>query len=62
MKRKEFKVRECRIYGDMRDKYVDYMGEEYNMLIWDDSVKNDVREMVGKGSNKSMDLNMVEKK
>ena len=36
MKTKQFNVSQSRIYPDIRDKYLDYMGERYNMFISDE--------------------------
>lgn len=53
MKTKQFNVSQSRIYPDIRDKYLDYMGEQYNMFISDDTLKNDLREILRKGTNKN---------
>lgn len=59
MKTKQFNVSQSRIYPDIRDKYLDYMGEQYNMFISDDTLKNDLREILRKGTNKTIHFNIV---
>lgn len=67
MKTKKFNVSQSRIYLDIRDKYLDYMGEQYNMFISDDTLKNDLREILRlreifrKGTNKTIHFNILEK-
>lgn len=68
MKTKQFNVSQSRIYPDIRDKYLDYMGEQYNMFILDDTLKNDlreilrIREILRKGTNKTIiHFNILEK-
>lgn len=67
MKTKQFNVSQSRIYPDIRDKYLDYMGEQYNMFILDDTLKNDLREILclreilRKGTNKTIHFNILEK-
>lgn len=66
MKTKQFNVSQSRIYPDTRDKYLDYMGEQYNMFISDDTLKNDLREILlreilRKGTNKTLHFNILEK-
>lgn len=67
MKTKQFNVSQSRIYPDIRDKYLDYMGEQYNMFISDDTLKNDLREIlqlreiIRKGTNKTIHFNILEK-
>lgn len=61
MKTKQFNVSQSRIYPDIRDKYLDYMGEQYNMFISDDTLKKDLREILRKGTNKTIHFNILEK-
>lgn len=61
MKTKQFNVSQSRIYPDIRDKYLDYMREQYNMFISDDTLKNDLREILRKGTNKTIHFNILEK-
>lgn len=61
MKTKQFNVSQSRIYPDIRGKYLDYMGEQYNMFISDDTLKNDLREILRKGTNKIIHFNILEK-
>lgn len=61
MKTKRFNVSQSRIYPDIRDKYLDYMGEQYNMFISDDTLKNDLRKILRKGTNKTIHFNILEK-
>lgn len=61
MKTKQFNVSQSRIYPDIRDKYLDYMRERYNMFISDDTLKNDLREILRKGTNKTIHFNILEK-
>lgn len=63
MKTKQFNVSQSRIYPDTRDKYLDYMGEQYNMFISDDTLKSDLREILRKGTNtnKTIHFNILEK-
>lgn len=61
MKTKQFKVSQSRIYPDIRDKYLDYMGEQYNMFISDDTLKKGLREILRKGPNKTIHFNILEK-
>lgn len=61
MKTKQFNVSQSRIYPDIRDKYLDYMGEQYNMFLSDDTLKNDLREILRKGTNKTIHFNILEK-
>lgn len=62
MKTKQFNVSQSRIYPDIRDKYLDYMGEQYNGFISDDTLKKDLREILRKGTtNKTIHFNILEK-
>lgn len=61
MKTKQFNVSQSRIYPDIRYKYLDYMGEQYNMFISDDTLKNDLGEILRKGTNKTIHFNILEK-
>ena len=61
MKTKQFNVSQSRIYPDIGDKYLDYMGEQYNMFISDDTLKNDLGEILQKGTNKTIHFNILEK-
>lgn len=61
MKTKQFNVSQSRIYPDIRDKYLDYMREQYNMFISDDTLKKDLREILRKGTNKTIHFNILEK-
>lgn len=63
MKTKQFNVSQSGIYPDIRDKYLDYMGEQYKMFISDDTLKNDLREILRKGTNtnKTIHFNILEK-
>ena len=51
MKTKQFNVSQSRIYPDIRDKYLDS----------DDTLKNDLREILRKGTNKTIHFNILEK-
>lgn len=64
MKTKQFNVSQSRIYPDIRDKYLDYiryMREQYNMFTSDDTLKRDLREILRKGTNKTIHINILEK-
>lgn len=61
MKTKQFNVRNSRIYPDIKEKYLDYMEKRYNMFISDDGLKNDLREILRKGTNKTIHFNILEK-
>lgn len=61
MKTKQFNVSQSSIYPDIREKYLDYMNEQYSMFISDDELKNDLREIIRKGTNKTVHLNILEK-
>lgn len=61
MKTEQFNVSQSRIYPDIRDKYLDYMREQYNMFISDDTLKKDLREILRKGTNKTIHFNILEK-
>lgn len=61
MKTKQFNVSQSRIYPDIRAKYLDYMGEQYNMFISDDTLKKDFSEILRKGTNKTIHFNILEK-
>ena len=61
MKTKQFNLSKSRIYPDIRDKYLDYMEKRYNMFISDDILKNDLREILRKGTNKTLHFNILEK-
>lgn len=58
---KQFNVSQSRIDPDIRDKYRDYMGEQYNMFTSDDTLKRDLREILRKGTNKAIHFNILEK-
>lgn len=61
METKQFNVSQSRIDPDIRDKYRDYMGEQYNMFTSDDTVKKDLREILRKGTDKNIHFNILEK-
>ena len=62
MKMKQFNVSQSsRIYPDIRDKYLDYMREQYYMFISDDTLKKDLREILRNGTNKTIHFNILEK-
>lgn len=62
METKQFNVSQSgRIYPDIRDKYLDYMGEQYNMFTSDDTIKKDLREILRNGTNKIIHFNILEK-
>lgn len=61
METKQFNVSQSRIYPDIRDKYRDYMGEQYNMFTSDDTLKKDLREILRNGTNKTIHFNILEK-
>lgn len=58
---KQFNVSQSRIYPDIRDKYLDYMREQYNMFTSDDTIKKNLREILRKGTNKTIHFNILEK-
>lgn len=58
---KQFNVSQSRIYPDIRDKYLDYMREQYNDFNSDDTIKKDLREILRKGTNKTIHINILEK-
>lgn len=61
MKTKQFNLSKSRIYPDIRDKYLDYMEKRYNGFISDDTLKKDLREILQKGTNKTIHFNILEK-
>lgn len=61
MKTKQFNLSKSRIYPDIRDKYLDYMEKRYNVFISDDTLKKDLREILRKGTNKTIHFNILEK-
>lgn len=61
MKTKKFKVTQSRIYPDIKDKYLDYMEEQYNMFIPDETLKDDLKSILSKGKNKTVHINILEK-
>ena len=62
METKQFNLSQSgRIYPDIRDKFLDYMGEQYNMFTSDDGIKKDLREILRKGTNKTIHINILEK-
>lgn len=61
MKTKQFNLSKSRIYPDIRDKYLDYMEKRYNGFISDDTLKKDLREILRKGTNKTVHFNILEK-
>lgn len=61
METKQFNVSQSRIYPDIRAKYLDYMGEQYDMFISDDTLKKDLREILRNGTNKTIHFNILEK-
>lgn len=63
MKTKQFNVSKSRtrIDPDIRDKYRDYMEKQYNMFTSDDTLKNDLRKILRKGTNKTIHFNILEK-
>lgn len=61
MKTKQFNVSQSRIYPDIRDKYLDYMEKQYNMFTSDDTLKKDLREILRKGTNKTIHFKILEK-
>lgn len=62
METKQFNVSQSsRIDPDIRDKYLDYMREQYDMFTSDDALKKDLREILRKGTNKTIHFNILEK-
>lgn len=63
METKQFNVSQSIIYPDIdiRDKYLDYMREQYNMFTSDDTLKKDLREILQRGTNKVIHFNILEK-
>lgn len=61
MKTKQFNVSQFRIYPDILSLISGYMGEQYNMFISDDILKNDLREILRKSTNKIIHFNILEK-
>lgn len=61
MKTKQFNVSQSRIYPDIRDQYLDYMREQYDMFTSDDTVKRDLREILQKGTDRPIHFNILEK-
>lgn len=61
METKQFNVSQSRIYPDIRDKYLDYIGERYNMFNSDDTLKRDLREILRNGTSKTIHINILEK-
>lgn len=61
MKPKQFNVSQSRIDPDIRDKYQNYMRELYDMFTSDDTIKNNLREILRKGTNKTIHFNILEK-
>lgn len=61
MKTKQFNLSRSRIYPDTRDKYLDYMEKRYKGFISDDTLKKDLREILRKGTNKTIHFNILEK-
>lgn len=61
MKTKQFNLSRSRIYPDIRDKYLDYMEKRYKGFISDDTLKKDLREILRKGTNKTIHFNILEK-
>lgn len=62
METKQFNVSQSsRIYPDIRDKYRDYMGEQYSMFTSDDTLKRDLREILRNGTDKTIHFNILEK-
>ena len=60
MKTKQFNVSQSRIYPDIREN-LDYMEKRYNMFISNDTLKKDLREILRKGTNKTIHFNILEK-
>lgn len=58
---KQFNVIQSRIDPDIREKYLDYMREQYDMFVSDDTLKRDLREILRKGTNKNIHFNILEK-
>lgn len=59
---KQFNVSQSgRIDPDIRDKYRDYMREQYNMFTSDDTLKKDLREILRNGIDKTIHFNILEK-
>lgn len=62
METKQFNVSQSgRIDPDIRDKYRDYMEEQYNMFNSDDTLKRDLREILRNGTDKTIHFNILEK-
>lgn len=61
MKTKQFNLSKSRIYPDIKEKYLDYMEKRYNWFISDDTLKKDLREILRKGTNKTVHFNILEK-
>ena len=62
METKQFNVSQStRIDPDIRDKYQNYMVEQYDMFISDDFLKRDLREILRNGTNKTIHFNILEK-
>lgn len=61
METKQFNLSQSRIYPDIRDKYLDYMEKRYKEFNSDDTLKRDLREILRKGTNKTIHFNILEK-
>lgn len=62
---KQFNVSQSRIDPDIRDKYLDYLRERYkeryDIFVSDDTLKDDLREILRNGTNKTIHFNILEK-